>query len=189
MISCEYHNTRQTWLWEKEQKKNKMCFSQGTGGENQKRTGQKVPSVFSSTVFLKTTSAGLQGCTDKVLPELPAEHLCQNEERACKIRLGNSLYCRHLMDYLLENRVIKEQACDFVFQLLKNTVWALVKATQPCSMAFLFSQVHASYIHTWGMTLQISYLTTPFVHCPGVFLGSWWEKHEGCFTTIRENSR
>lgn len=76
------------------------------------------------------------------------------------------------MDYLLENRVIEEQACDFVFQLLKNTVWALVKATQPCSMAFLFSEVPASYIHTWGTMLQISYLTTPFVHRPGVFLGS-----------------
>lgn len=77
------------------------------------------------------------------------------------------------MEHLLENDYTEEQMCDFVFQLLQTTVWALVKATQPCSVAFLFSKVPAaSYIHILGTMLQISYFITLLVRYPGVFLGS-----------------
>lgn len=158
----------------KREQKEWDTFHLGLGRENQK--GQDRNCNQFSQCFkrpLQQTSKAAQTRT-QAPPKQPAEHLCVKIERgSVKYTLGNSLNCRHLMEHLLEKDYTEEQMWDFVFQLLKNVDWALVKATQPCSMAFLFSKVPAtSYVHILDTMLQISCFITLLVHHPGVFLGS-----------------
>lgn len=155
-----------------------MHFSQGARGENQKAQNQKCHQFSQIQRFQRPFQHASKSVWTQVLPKLLLSISTTKWKEAQKNTLLE-IHCRHLVDHLLKGFYWRAEVW-FCFSTTKNTVWALAKATQPRSVAFLSSFLTFTL---WAQCYRFPILLLCSL-CRCISEVTMW-KHEGCLMTRR----